>query len=58
MLRISAILVYALNSRKESIELRNANLNIIRLAIHCLATMAIPVNNWENDFTPSPGPVK
>lgn len=49
ILRIKALLVYALNTIKENIELRNADLNLIRTEIHCLVTMTVPVNNRETD---------
>lgn len=49
ILRIKALLACALNTIKENIGLRNADLNLIRTEIHCLVTMTIPVNNRETD---------
>jgi len=47
MLRIKELLAYSLNAREENIGLRNADLNIVRMAIHRLVT--IPVNNRRMD---------
>lgn len=49
ILRIKVLLAYVLNTVKENMGLRNADLNLIRTEIHCLVTMTVPVNNRETD---------